>query len=151
MGGNCKGHMHDCNAFQLRAMIGSCQDPRLCALRIETMWMAGSHYRLCLACRLVAGFFSGFAFTAVSNPAAGDPLTKKFIACFNSGVLFALAQGAFYQVSFLTNLFPSCCSKISRLLIKQLMLCLDARVCSKQIMVLSWAETAGGRLKMWNA
>ena len=49
--------------------------------------------------RLVAGFFSGFAFSAVSTPGAGEPLPKKLIACFNSGVLFALAQGAFYQVS----------------------------------------------------
>lgn len=47
---------------------------------------------------LVAGFFSGFAFSAVSTPGAAEGLPKKLIACFNSGVLFALAQGAFYQL-----------------------------------------------------
>ena len=48
-----------------------------------------------LAARMVAGFGSGAAFAFVSGMAGPNPLQ----GAFTSGVLMALAQAAFYQVS----------------------------------------------------
>ena len=50
---------------------------------------------LLVAARMVAGFGSGAAFAYVSGMAGPNPLQ----GAFTSGVLMALAQAAFYQVS----------------------------------------------------
>ena len=46
------------------------------------------------SCRMIAGFGSGAAFSLVSGMTQGNPL----MGAFSTGTLFALLQGAFYQV-----------------------------------------------------
>lgn len=45
-------------------------------------------------CRMIAGFGSGAAFSLVSGMTQGNPM----MGAFSTGTLFALLQGAFYQV-----------------------------------------------------
>lgn len=47
-----------------------------------------------VCCRMIAGFGSGAAFSLVSGMTQGNPL----MGAFSTGTLFALLQGAFYQV-----------------------------------------------------
>ena len=51
-------------------------------------------FKLHGACRMIAGFGSGAAFSLVSGMTQGNPL----MGAFSTGTLFALLQGAFYQV-----------------------------------------------------
>ena len=49
---------------------------------------------LCCFYSMIAGFGSGAAFSLVSGMTQGNPL----MGAFSTGTLFALLQGAFYQV-----------------------------------------------------
>lgn len=53
-----------------------------------------SGFKLHDFCRMIAGFGSGAAFSLVSGMTQGNPSQ----GAFSTGVLFALLQGAFYQV-----------------------------------------------------
>lgn len=57
------------------------------------MYMSG--FTLCCLCSMIAGFGSGAAFSLVSGMTQGNPL----MGAFSTGTLFALLQGAFYQVT----------------------------------------------------